>query len=205
LSTLFAQPLTEPLGKWHFETGYSHYWYNGEFYWSQGNPSDDWWSNGTLYFRVGLYDIITLSAEGMMWPVNSSINYPGGSYYNYTFGFGFSSPTSKLLIFDIYLNFHYLHNLYLDISVQKSDKRFRKVMIGAPIRVRILKSIALWMAPVYVWYQATYFEDQTYTRSSQLPGVSIGLDALLFKHFYLNINTIYTDYFQPQVIAGYRF
>jgi hypothetical protein len=182
-STLNAQGLTEPLKRGQFETGYSHYWYHGEFYRSSVNHSnDDWWSNGTLYFRLGLYDIITVSVEGMVWPVSSSNNYPGGSFLNYA-----------------------LENLYLDRSEQKSDKRFLNLLFGIPIRLKIVKSFTIWLAPVYVWNESEYFEDQTHSRSLKSPGVSIGLDALLFKHIYLNFNTIYTDYFQPHIIAGYRF
>jgi hypothetical protein len=205
-STLNAQGLTEPLKRGQFETGYSHYWYHGEFYWSPVNHSnDDWWSNGTLYFRLGLYDIITVSVEGMVWPVNSSNNYPGGSFLNYALGISLSSPSIQLLFLELFLHMHYLENLYLDRSEQKSDKRFRNLLFGIPIRFKIVKSFTIWLAPVYVWNESEYFEDQTYSRSLKSPGVSIGLDALLFEHFYLNFNTIYTDYFQPHIIAGYRF
>ena len=97
LSTILAQRLAEPLENGHFEAGYSHYWHYGEFNWSPGNDSNaDRWSNATLYFRIGLYDIITASVEGMVWPVSSSNNYPGGSFLNYTFGFGLYSSSIKL-------------------------------------------------------------------------------------------------------------
>ena len=205
-SLLSAQPLTEPLEKWQFETGYSHYWFKGEFYWNQEDPSsDNWWSTGTFYFRSGVYNIITLSIEGMAWPVSSSSNYPGESFINFNLGFGISSPTIKLLIFKTFLNFHYLENLYLDNSEQSSDKRFRTIQIGTPIRLQIMKSFNIWTAPVYIWKSSEFFELQTYSRSSDFFGISIGLDAMLYKHIYLKINTTYTDYFQPQVTAGYRF
>jgi hypothetical protein len=205
-SIVFAQGLTEPLTKGYYELGYSHYWYKGDFYWNPANPSfDDTWSNGTIYFRLGLYDVISISLETMVWPVNSSKNYPGESFLNYTLGIGLSSQLINLFIFEIFIDIHYLENMYLDRSDQKSDKRFRDLLVGTPIRFQFLKSYTIWLAPVYVWNESEYFEDQTYTRSSNSLGVSIGVDALLFKHLYLNFNTIYAEYFKPRLTVGYRF
>lgn len=206
LSALFAQPSVEPLEKWQFETGYSHYWYKGDFYWTEQNPSyEDVWSTGTFYIRSGLYGLFTLSLEAMAWTVHSSSNYPGESFANFNIGFGLSSPSIKIFIFDIFLYFHYLENLYLDRSEQESDKRFRSAQIGAPLRLQIINNFTIWAAPVYVWDESEYYEDQNFSRSSKSPGISFGLDGLLFNHIYLNLGATYTDYFQPWVTAGYRF
>jgi hypothetical protein len=189
-----------------FEAGYSHYWYKGEFYWNPENPSnDDWWSNGTLYFRLGLFDIITISVEAMAWPAKSSKDHSGESYLNHTFGFGLSSPPVSLFVFDLFLTIHYLDNLYLNRSEQRSDKRFRDLLIGAPIRFKFIKSFSIWLAPVHVWHESEYFEDQIFHKSFNSSGISIGLDILLYEHIYLNFNTVYIDYFQPHIVAGYRF
>lgn len=203
---LHAQRLTEPIGKFQIETGYSHYWHHGEFYLSPNNQTDhNQWSNGSIYFRLGLYNIITLSAEGMIWPVNSKNNYPSESFLNYNLGFGLSSSSINLSILEIFLHIHYLENLYLNRSEQKSDKRFKNLLIGLPFRYEIAKTFKVWVAPVYVWNESEYFESQTFIRSKNLPGIAFGLDALLFKHVYFNLNGVYTDYFQPNIVAGYRF
>jgi hypothetical protein len=206
LSTVTGQGISEPLTKGHYELGYSHYWYKGDFYRNPANPSyDDTWNNGTVYFRIGLYDIITLSAEGMVWPVTSSSNYPGESFLNYTLGMSLSSPTIKLIFLDLYVNMHYLENMYLDRSDQKNDKRFREVQIAIPFRYRFLKHYTLWVAPIYIWNDSVYYEDQTNSRSTDSPGITFGLDALVFKHVYMNVNVQYTDYYLPNIVAGYRF
>jgi len=203
---LSAQRLTEPLGNAQFETGYSHYWHYGEFYRSHENQTNDnLWSNGSIYFRLGLYNVITASVEGMIWPVNSTNNYPGESFLNYTIGFGISSASINLSKLEIFFQIHYLENLYLDRSEQKSDKRFKDLLFGIPIRYEIIKAFTIWVAPVYVWKDSEYFESQTYKKSKNAPGISFGLDMLLFKHIYLNINGEYSDYFQPNVVVGFRF
>jgi len=205
-SILYAQPLSEPLEKWQFETGYSHYWHKGEFYWSGiDHASDNGWSNGTFYLRSGLFDKITLSFEAMAWPVNSPSNYPGESFVNFNIGFGLSSPSIEILIFNIFFNIHYLENFYLDQSEDESDKRFRFAQIGVPFRIQIRKHFTLWFAPLYIWRESVYFEDQNRINSSQLSGISVGLDVFLFKHIYLNIRTTYSEYFYPGITAGYRF
>jgi hypothetical protein len=205
-SSLFAQRISEPLKKKQFELGYSHYWYKGDFYWKPANPStNDVWNNGTIYFRIGLYNVITLSVEAMVWPVNSSKNYPGEAFLNYTFGMTLTSPTVKIIFLDSYVNLHYLENTYLDRSDQKNDKRFRDVVVGVPFRYKFLKLYAIWLAPVYVWNESIYFKDETYARSMSSAGVSIGLDMLIAQHIYLNINIRYADYAIPNIVAAYRF
>ena len=205
-SIIHAQGISEPLKQGQYELGYSHYWYKGDFYWNPANPStNDTWNNGTIYFRMGLYNVLTLSVEAMVWPVNSSKNYPGESFLNYTLGMTFSSPTFKILFLDLYLNIHYLENMYLDRSDQKYDKRFRDVIIGVPFRYQISKLFAIWLGPIYIWNESNYFEDHTYNRSTNTSGISFGLDALITKHIYLNLNIRYTDYSLPNIIAGYRF
>jgi hypothetical protein len=154
---------------------------------------------------MGLYNVLTISLEAMVWPVNSSKNYPGESFLNYTLGLTLSSPTIKLLFLDLYLNVHYLENIYLDRSNQKYDKRFRDVIIGIPFRYQFSKPLAIWLGSIYVWNESNYFEDLTYSRSTNTLGVSFGLDALIAKHIYLNLNIRYTDYSLPKIIAGYRF
>jgi hypothetical protein len=206
LSLALGQGISEPLIKGQYELGYSHYWYKGDFYWNPTSPSyDDIWDNGAVYFRMGLFDIITFSTEFMIWPVTSSSNYPGESFLNYTLGASLSSPRIKLIFLDLFLNMHYLENMYLDRSNQKNDKRFREVQIALPLRFRFLKQYAIWVAPVHIWTESEYFEDQTYSRSTDSPGISFGLDALLFKHVYVNLNISYTDYYLPNIVAGYRF
>jgi hypothetical protein len=154
---------------------------------------------------MGLYNVLTLSVEAMVWPVNSSKNYPGESFINYTLGLTLSSPAIKLLFLEVYLNIHYLENMYLDRSDQKYDKRFRDVILGIPFRYKFSKLFAIWLGPVYVWNESNYFEDQTYNRSTNTSGISLGLDALIAKHIYLNLNIRFADYSLPNIIAGYRF
>lgn len=205
-SSILAQGISEPLEKGHYELGYSHYWYKGDFYWNPANPSDnDTWNNGAIFFRMGVYNVLTISVEAMVWPINSSKNYPGESFLNYTLGLTLSSPTIKLFFLDLYLNIHYLENMYLDRSDQKYDKRFRDVIIGIPFRYQFSKPFTVWIGPVYVWNESNYFEDQTYKRSMNSSGVSFGLDTLIAKHIYLNLNLRYTDYSLPNIVASYRF
>jgi hypothetical protein len=198
--------MAEPLTEREYEVGYSHYWYSGDFYWRPANPStDDTWNNGTVYFRAGIYNIVTFSFEGMVWPVTSDNNYPGESFLNYTIGLGIISPQIEILIFDASLNIHYIENIYLDRSDQKDDKRFRDLMIGVPFRFSFHKNYAAWIAPVYVWNESEYYLAQTYSQSSNLIGVSFGADAIFFKHIYLNLNVQYTENLLPNIVAGYRF
>jgi hypothetical protein len=205
-SLIQAQGISEPLTKGHYELGYSHYWYKGDFYWNPENVSnEDTWNNGTVYFRMGLYDIITSSVEFMIWPVTSSSNYPGESFLNYTFGMSLSTPSINLIILDAFINLHYLENMYLDRSEQKNDKRFREIQIALPFRYQLLKHYAIWIAPVYLWNNSVYFEGQDFSRSRDTAGISFGLDALLFKHIYVNLNIQYTNYYLPNIVAGYRF
>jgi hypothetical protein len=205
-SVATAQGLTEPLHKGRYELGYSHYWYKGDFFWHTKIQSDeDTWSNGTIYIKMGLYDLMTLSLEGMVWPVTSYSKYRGESFLNYTFGIDLSSPTFELIFLDLFLNIHYLENMYLDRSDQNNHKRFSYLQIGLPVRYTFLKRFTVWLAPIYAWNRSEYFENQTYTRSSYTPGLSLGFDALLFEHIYLNLNAQYVDYFQPRIVAGYRF
>jgi len=205
-SLVFAQGINEPLPGGQAEIGYSHYWHEGDFYWDPISPAQmDIWSNGTIYFKFGLYDIVTLSVEGMVLPVTSKSNYPGQSYLNYTFGIALSSPTIDFFVFDLYLNIHYLDNLYLDRSDQKNDKRFRNVQVDLPIRYRLMKHYTVWIGPLYNWNETNYFKDQTYFRSNNSPGITFGVDALLFKHIYLNITVRYIDSFLPNMVAGFRF
>lgn len=204
--SVYPQGISEPLEKGSYELGYTHYWYRGDFYWKPAFPSDDdTWNNGTIYFRMGLYDIVTFSVEGMVWPVNSSSNYPGESFLNYTLGMTITSPSVEVLLFDIYTNLHYLENMYLDRSDQKYDKRFRDISIGIPIRYQFAKNYAIWFAPLYLWSESIYFEDQQYNRSTDRSGLSFGLDVRIIQHIYLNINLKYTDYFLPNIVAGFRF
>lgn len=203
---IFAQSLSEPLTNGNAELGYSHYWHKGDFYWDPATPTnEDSWTNGTIYFRIGLYDIVTFSVEAMLLPVTSSSNYPGESYLNYTFGIALSSPTLDFYIFDLFINIHYLDNLYLDRSEQKNDKRFRDIDITVPVRYRFLNQYSLWIGPFYNWNAADYFEDQTNSQDSQSLGFSFGADALLFDHIYLNLNIRYLDKALPNIVVGYRF
>jgi hypothetical protein len=206
VSSVHAQGISEPLEKGTYELGYTHYWYRGDFYWNPEFPADDdTWNNGTVYFRMGLYDILTLSVEGMIWPVNSSTNYPGESFLNYSLGMTVTSPSIEILALDVYFNLHYLENMYLDRSDQKHDKRFRDVNIGVPFRYQFTKNYGIWIAPIYLWCESVYFEDQQYSSSSGRSALSFGLDALLIKHIYLNVNLKYSDYFLPNIVAGFRF
>ena len=205
-SYVYAQGITEPLTGGTFEVGYSHYWHRGEFYRSSpAVSSSDVRSNGTIYIRMGIFDYITLSAEGMVWPVSSSNNAPGESFLNYTFGLGLSSPKIKLSFFDFFIHFHYLDNLYLDRSSLKHDKRFRDLKIGIPLRYHFQKEYAIWLAPVYIWNVSAYIEEQTYTRSINSAGISVGLDAFFYEHIYINLSLSYTEHILPGINAGFRF
>ena len=148
---------------------------------------------------------MTFSIEGMIWPVHSSTNYPGESFLNYTLGVTIASPSIEVYLFDVYLNIHYLENMYLDRSDKKYDKRFRDLDIGIPFRFRFAADYAIWIAPLYIWNEAVYFEDQQYKKTSDRSGLSLGFDALIIQHIYLNINLQYTDHFIPNIIAGFRF
>jgi hypothetical protein len=208
-STLLAQHLPEPLKKNQFEAGYSHYWYHGDFYQNATKKfRNDWWNNGTLYFRIGFYDVLSVSTEGMLFTVSSPSRHSSGSFWNLTMGLGLSSISYKISYFNISFHIHYLENLYIDRSEEKSDKRFRNMLVGIPLRYRITKNwynLSIWIGTVYFWEHSEYLEDRKYSRSINSPGVSIGLDALISKHLYLKISTIYSDYFQPQISIGYRF
>jgi hypothetical protein len=205
-TSIYAQGISEPLPQGDYEIGYSHYWYKGDFYWNPATPSfNDTWNNGTFYFRMGVYDILSLAVEFMVWPVNSASNYPGEAFLNYTLGMTLSSTNIRILFFDAYVNIHYLQNTYLDQSDQKKDKRFSNMVISVPFRYQFYKRYAIWIAPAYNWNESDYFEDQTYSRLKDSAGIIFGADALFFKHIYLNLNVIYTDYFLPNIVAGYRF
>lgn len=205
-ASIYAQGISEPLTQGEYEIGYSHYWYKGDFYWNPATPSDyDAWNNGTLYFRMGVYDILSLAVESMVWPVNSGSNYPGESFLNYTLGMTLASPNIRILLFDAFVNIHYLQNMYLDQSVQKKDKRFINIVISVPFRYQFYKRYAIWIAPAYLWNESDYLEDRTYSRLKDSAGILFGADALFLKHIYLNLNVTYTDYFLPNIVAGYRF
>jgi hypothetical protein len=208
-STLSAQRLSEPLKEGQFEAGYSHYWHRGDFYWDFSHQiRNDWWNNGTLYLRAGLFDIISISLEGMLFSVASSGGRAPGPFWNLILGFGASSRSFTVAHVNVSFTIHYLDNLYIDTSEKKSDKKFRHIVIGIPVRYRITEQWHKWtllIAPVYIWEISDYFEDQKYTGSRNDPGISIGLEALVSEHFYLKVNTIYSDFFQPQITVGYRF
>ena len=207
-STLHAQRLPEPLQKGKFEVGYSHYWHHGDFYWDSTNQiRNDWWNNGTLYLRIGLFDVISISMEGMLFLVSSN-GYTSGPFWNLTLGVGISSISYKIAKFNVSFQIHYLENLYIDTSEKKSDKIFTNILIGIPVRYQSSEhwhNLTFWIAPVYIWENSEYFEDRKYSRSINDPGISIGLEALVSKHFYLHINTVYSDFFQHQITIGYRF
>jgi hypothetical protein len=205
-SLAYSQVISEPLSSGKLELGYSHHWYKGAFYYeSENSSSAEIRSNGTIYFRAGVFDMVTVLAEGMVWPVSSESNYPGESFLNYTFGLALSSRSIVLLDFDIFLHIYYLDNLYLDRSDSKNDKQFRDLLLALPVRYHFLKKYSIWFAPVYSWNDAAYFEDQTYTRSNKSGGVSFGFDALFYEHVYLNLGFTYIEYFLPGISAGFRF
>ena len=208
-SILPAQRLPESLNNSQFEVGYSHYWYHGNFYHAIANQSqEDWWNNGTIYFRVGLYDLLSVSIEGMAFTVSPPGEHSSGSFLNLTMGCGLSSVSYKVINFKVSVQIHYLENLYLDRSTKKSDKIFTTLLLGFPIRYKIdsdKPTLFVWFAPVFKWEKSEYFEDQYYSELSEKFGISIGLDLLIFEHLYLNMHTVYTNFFQPHLTIGYRF
>ena len=208
-STLPAQRLSEPLNNSKFEVGYSHYWYHGNFYHSPENQTrENWWTNGTIYLRVGLDDLLSVSIEGMAFNVYPPGEHSSGSYLNLTMGCGLSSVSYKVINFRGSVQIHYLENLYLDRSTKKSDKKFTALLLGIPVRYQITRygpNFSVWFAPVFKWEKSRYFDDPYYSKSSKHAGFSIGLDALIFDHLYLNIHTVYTNFFQPHLTIGYRF
>jgi hypothetical protein len=156
--------------------------------------------------RIGFFDVVTASVEGMYAP--SGYSNSSASYIEFTIGAGLSSPAFRLYLFECFIHLHYMETLYIDRSSAKDDQRFKDFLISVPVKFNFKffsQQGAVWTAPVYSRNELYLIqEDDRQIRVDNF-GYALGVEALFIKHIYLNTNILYSNYFQFRFIIGYRF
>jgi len=204
-----CQIFSEPLSSSQFEFGYAHYWHKSFFDLQSGQSSSaDTWSGGTIYIRVGAFNLLNIAVEGMVNPWSYSGKSSGNDYIVYAVGFGISSMLIDVFNLKSFFQLHYLNTMFFDKYEDKNDKQFKDFTISLPFRYDFNLSepkLNAWLAPLYRTSERFYNTDSTYRENLFSFGIAVGLDLLLIKHLYININSIITGEIEPGFSLGFRF